>query len=107
MENRRAHFTAPAVSPEISWRDDSMNSTNSSKLQDSARDSSSPANGQRSRSLTAQYLLLETAAGSANTSKFTSILPIVVSDTHGGGQPPRGVRRLLHRLHNEHKDINV
>ena len=21
--------------------------------------------------------------------------------THGGGQPPRGVRRLLHRLHNE------
>ncbi|MBI3463755.1 MAG: DNA topoisomerase IV subunit A [Planctomycetes bacterium] len=22
--------------------------------------------------------------------------------THGGGQPPRGVRRLLHRLHNEH-----
>lgn len=23
--------------------------------------------------------------------------------THGGGQPPRGVRRLLHRLHNEHK----
>ena len=46
------------------------------------------ANGQRSRSLTAQYLLLETAAGSANTSKFTSILPIVVSDTHGGGQPP-------------------
>jgi DNA topoisomerase-6 subunit A len=23
--------------------------------------------------------------------------------THGGGQPPRGVRRLLHRLHNELK----
>jgi len=23
--------------------------------------------------------------------------------THGGGQPPRGVRRLLHRLHNERK----
>jgi DNA topoisomerase-6 subunit A len=23
--------------------------------------------------------------------------------THGGGQPPRGVRRLLHRLHHEHK----
>jgi DNA topoisomerase-6 subunit A len=23
--------------------------------------------------------------------------------THGGGQPPRGVRRLLHRLHNEKK----
>ena len=23
--------------------------------------------------------------------------------THGGGQPPRGVRRLLHRLHNEMK----
>jgi len=23
--------------------------------------------------------------------------------THGGGQPPRGVRRLLHRLHYEHK----
>ena len=22
--------------------------------------------------------------------------------THGGGQPPRGVRRLLHRLHHEH-----
>jgi DNA topoisomerase-6 subunit A len=23
--------------------------------------------------------------------------------THGGGQPPRGVRRLLNRMHNEHK----
>jgi DNA topoisomerase-6 subunit A len=23
--------------------------------------------------------------------------------THGGGQPPRGVRRMLYRLHNEHK----
>src|SRR5258708_34517796 len=23
--------------------------------------------------------------------------------THGGGQPPRGVRRMLHRLHNELK----
>jgi DNA topoisomerase VI subunit A len=23
--------------------------------------------------------------------------------THGGGQPPRGVRRMLNRLHNEHK----
>jgi hypothetical protein len=45
-------------------------------------------NGQRSRSRTAHYVLLETAAGANNTSNFTSILPILVSDTHGGGQPP-------------------
>ncbi len=42
---------------------------------------------QRSRSYTAQYLLLETTAGSNNTSNFTSILPIVVLDDHGAGAP--------------------
>ncbi|MES2706045.1 MAG: lamin tail domain-containing protein [Verrucomicrobiota bacterium] len=43
--------------------------------------------GQRGRTLTAEYLLLETAAGSNNTSSFTSILPVMVMDDHGGGQP--------------------
>lgn len=42
--------------------------------------------GQRGRTLTAEYLLLETGATN-NTSSFTSILPVLVMDDHGGGQP--------------------
>lgn len=41
---------------------------------------------QKSRTLTAQYLLLETGATN-NTSNFTSILPVIVMDDHGAGQP--------------------
>ncbi len=41
---------------------------------------------QRSRTYTAQYLLLETGT-SNNTSNFTSILPIAILDDHGAGQP--------------------
>ncbi len=43
-------------------------------------------NGQKGRTNTAQYLLLETGATN-NTSNFTSILPILVLDDHGDGQP--------------------
>ncbi len=46
-----------------------------------------PVTGQRSVSRTAQYLLLETAAGANNTSAFTSNLPILVADDHGAGVP--------------------
>lgn len=42
--------------------------------------------GQRGRTLTAEYLLLETA-GANRTSAFTSNLPILVMDDHGAGQP--------------------
>ena len=45
------------------------------------------ANGQKGRTSTALYQLLETAAGGNNTSNFTSTLPIVVADDHGAGQP--------------------
>ena len=45
-----------------------------------------PSNGQKGRTITAQYLLLETGA-SNNTSNFTSNLPIMVLDDHGAGQP--------------------
>lgn len=41
---------------------------------------------QKSRTMTAQYLLLETG-GANNTSNFTSILPVIVMDDHGAGQP--------------------
>jgi CotH kinase protein/Lamin Tail Domain/Chitobiase/beta-hexosaminidase C-terminal domain len=41
---------------------------------------------QKSRTATAQYLLLETGATN-NTSNFTSILPIIIMDDHGAGQP--------------------
>ena len=41
---------------------------------------------QRSRTFTAQFLLLETG-GPNNTSNFSSILPIIVLDDHGAGQP--------------------
>ncbi len=34
-----------------------------------------------------------------NEDKFWKTLKCIL--THGGGQPPRGVRRMLHRLHNE------
>jgi hypothetical protein len=46
-------------------------------------------NGQKSRTTTLQYLLLETG-GTNNTSNFTSNLPIVVADDHGAGQPVDG-----------------
>jgi hypothetical protein len=46
-------------------------------------------NGQKSSSKTLQYLLLETGATN-NTSNFSSILPIVVADDHGAGQPVDG-----------------
>ena len=42
---------------------------------------------QRSSTFTAQYLLLETTAGPNNTSAFSSVLPIIVMDDHGAGQP--------------------
>ena len=42
---------------------------------------------QKSRTITRQYLPLETTAGATNTSNFTSILPIIVMDDHGAGQP--------------------
>ncbi|HET6406457.1 MAG TPA: CotH kinase family protein, partial [Chthoniobacteraceae bacterium] len=45
-----------------------------------------PANSQKGRTITAQYLLLETGAAN-NTSNFSSILPIMVLDDHGAGQP--------------------
>src|SRR5678815_833277 len=45
-----------------------------------------PANSQKGRTTTAQYLLLETGATN-NTSNFTSSLPIMVLDDHGAGQP--------------------
>jgi CotH kinase protein/Lamin Tail Domain/Chitobiase/beta-hexosaminidase C-terminal domain len=41
---------------------------------------------QQSRTLTAQYLSLETATLN-NTSNFTSTLPVIVLDDHGAGQP--------------------
>ncbi|MGI8602786.1 MAG: lamin tail domain-containing protein [Verrucomicrobiales bacterium] len=41
---------------------------------------------QKSRTLTAQYLQLETGT-TGNTSNFSSILPIIVMDDHGAGQP--------------------
>ncbi|HEX2749311.1 MAG TPA: lamin tail domain-containing protein, partial [Verrucomicrobiales bacterium] len=41
---------------------------------------------QKSRTLTAQYVPLETG-GTNNTSNFTSNLPIIVMDDHGAGQP--------------------
>jgi hypothetical protein len=47
------------------------------------------SNGQKSRTITLQYLLLETGATN-NTSNFTSNLPIVVADDHGDGQPVDG-----------------
>ncbi|MES2709822.1 MAG: lamin tail domain-containing protein [Verrucomicrobiota bacterium] len=43
-------------------------------------------NGHRGRTLTAEYLLLETAAAN-NTSAFTSNLPVMVLDDHGAGRP--------------------
>jgi len=46
-------------------------------------------NGQKSRTTTLQYLLLETGPTN-NTSNFTSNLPIVVADDHGAGQPVDG-----------------
>lgn len=48
------------------------------------------ATGRKGRTTTAQYLLLETALGSNNTSNFTSNLPILVVDDHGDGQPVDG-----------------
>ncbi|MHA3770723.1 lamin tail domain-containing protein [Verrucomicrobiota bacterium sgz303538] len=45
-----------------------------------------PATGQRGQTITAEYLLLETGTTN-NTSNFTSILPIIVADDHGAGQP--------------------
>jgi len=41
---------------------------------------------QKSLTKTAQYLPLETG-GTNNTSNFTSILPVIVLDDHGAGQP--------------------
>lgn len=41
---------------------------------------------QKSLTVTAQYLPLETGPTS-NTSNFTSILPVIVMDDHGAGQP--------------------
>ncbi len=50
-----------------------------------------PANGQKSRITTAQFLLLETMGGTGNTNfntaAFTSNLPILVADDHGDGTP--------------------
>jgi hypothetical protein len=46
----------------------------------------SATNGQKGRTMTAQYLLLETGATS-NTSNFVSNLPIMVLDDHGAGVP--------------------
>lgn len=46
-----------------------------------------PVTGQRGESVTLHYPLLETALNSNNTSNFTSTLPIVVVDSHGGGAP--------------------
>lgn len=43
-------------------------------------------NGQKGRTSTAEFLLLETG-GTNNTSNFTSNLPILVLDDHGAGQP--------------------
>ena len=43
--------------------------------------------GQKSRVVTAQFLPLETGAVTANTSNFSSTLPIIVMDDHGAGQP--------------------
>jgi hypothetical protein len=48
------------------------------------------ATGRKGRTTTAQYLLLETAAGSNNTSNFTSNLPIIIVDDHGAGTPVDG-----------------
>jgi hypothetical protein len=44
------------------------------------------SNGQKGRTSTGEYLLLETGATN-NTSNFSSILPIVVLDDHGAGVP--------------------
>jgi len=44
-----------------------------------------PTTGQKGATLTTEYLLLETGTTN-NTSTFTSNLPIVVIDDHGGGQ---------------------
>ena len=49
----------------------------------------STANGQKSRSITLQYLLLETG-GVNNTSGFTSNVPILIADDHGAGEPVDG-----------------
>jgi hypothetical protein len=59
-------------------------SISSSKLIRAAVFNSS--NGQKGKTTTMQYLLLETAAGSNNTSTFTSNLPIMVIDDHGDAQ---------------------
>ncbi len=51
------------------------------------------ANGQKGRTTTLQYLLLETG-GVNNTSNFTSNLPILVVDDHGAGEPVDGASGL-------------
>lgn len=45
------------------------------------------ATGRKGVTRTVQYLRLETATAN-NTSNFTSNLPLIVTDTHGAGQPP-------------------